>query len=214
MGVGILSIGSVGLLRFQSSQVSSVSNLETIREISAFQRKIARKMNCAKTLNYAYSAASAKLSCSAYANKNLIPKTEEGKEMVFGVGSSAWGVVGNCDGNELIFKVNKGPKRRKNFQNWSSTKYGKDLFMGTSEFCKEFFDPDTPLQYQVGGYYVEYVKGGCRHENFLSGGCSCEKSYKSNRTLDFYDKECATDFFDEDFKPECGAYQFSCFKFR
>ena len=45
MGVGILSIGSVGLLRFTSSQVSSVSNLETIREISAFQRKIARKMS-------------------------------------------------------------------------------------------------------------------------------------------------------------------------
>lgn len=214
MGIAILGIGSVGLMRFMSSQVTTVSNLETIREISAIKRKIARKMHCANTLNFSFSASGSSLSCSAYASANLVPKTKEGKNMVFGVGTSAWNVVGNCDGDELIFKVTGGPKRNKKAQNWSSTKYGKDLFIGSSEFCKEYFDPDTPLKYLIGGYYAEYVNGGCRHPNSLTGGCSCPSDYKSYKTLDFIDVGCQTDFFDQKFLPQCGAIQYSCLKFK
>ena len=133
--------------------------------------------------------------------------------MIFGKGKDAWQVVGYCDGNELLFKVLSGPKRRNQKQAWSKTKYGKDIFTGTSEFCREFFDPDVPLNWILGGYFTEYVKGGCEHPNMVTSGCSCPTGFQKFRTLDFVDEGCQADFFDQNFSPKCGAIQYSCLKF-
>lgn len=212
MGVAVMGIGSVGVMKFMGSQVEAVSNLETLKEISAIKRKIARKMNCAQTLNYVYGAPT--LSCAAFSTPSLSIKTDDGKTMALGGtgGASAWNVKAKCESDELIVQILSGPKRRGDLKAWKNTKYGKDLFLGQSEFCKEFFDPNTPLNWHIGGYYTSYVKGGCRHANKITKSCSCPPKYGSFKILDFYDKECATDFFDQNFIPVCGAIQNVCLK--
>lgn len=218
MGVVILQIGAVGLYKMIGSQQRAVSNLEDLRQISAIQRKVAEKMHCAQTLRYTTANIGSALACGA----EYELKSKNGKKLHFGKGRNTWDVKGKCEDGELLIFIKSGPKRRKQFrQAWQETEYGKDIFRGASEFCKNYFsaDEDKQVTWEMGGFYVvtQFDKI-CKHPNFLTNDCSCRSGYEPYFLIDFIDKDCETDFFIEGGFPksdgqECGAEQYGCLRF-
>ena len=91
-----------------------------------------------------------KYSCSAYSSAMDI-KNSSGDKLDF----SPFEIKAACEGNFLKVKITNGPKiGGRKVQDWSQTKIAKDLFLGTEELCRAYFDPAYPYTWKVGGNYM------------------------------------------------------------
>lgn len=193
---------------------------EQLQGIEAIKRTIRKSLDCGQTLGIAPSPTPpAKESCASFAGLRPIKNTA-GDTLDF----SPFKISVGCEKNMLIAKITSGPKNMllKN-QKWEDTKLGKDIFSGSEEICRSYFDPAYPFTWKIGGtYMVNNLWAGtdkfCRHKNPATLDCSCPKNYSKNRTYEFYNKGCGTNgnpgYYQDsgagDKSPNCSVVQYVC----
>ena len=129
-----------------------------------------------------------------------------------------------CEGNFLKVKITNGPKiGGRKVQDWSQTKIAKDIFLGTEELCRAYFDPAYPYTWKVGGNYMinnlwdEASGKRCRHKNLVTGDCNCPEGYAENSTYEFFNGGCGAgsgrpSYYGDsgDKVPNCSVIQYIC----
>lgn len=160
----IISMGLFGLLAVGISQMSvqgykANKSVELRQGLEVVRETIRSRMDCRKSLGIA-AGAPLPLSCASSIDREL--KGSDGRDLGSGGGKiGVWTVKGSCQGNELIIRASadqlldpiNGQKIDAMLSNSIGTKVSEDLFGGTSDFCREYYEESVD---SCGGDYPSY----------------------------------------------------------
>lgn len=218
----VLAIGTLVMMGVQK-QTSTAYKMTTYDEqlqaIEGIKRTIRDNLHCGKTLGIPMSKEPPpKNSCAGYAGLMDI-KDSGGNVLNF----SSFEIKTGCENDFLKVKIVAGPKiGGRKTQDWSDTAVAKDLFNGTEEFCRAYFDNAYPYTWLTAGNLMvnnlwEGTSKYCRHKNSATGDCTCPEGFARRPTYDFYNNGCGAgsgrpSYYGDsgDKVPKCSVQQFIC----
>ena len=189
MGISIGTLVMMGVQLQTSTAYKLTTYDEQLQALEGIKRNIRENLDCRRTLNIPGTGRPSKQACLS-SPRSI--KNSAGKVLNFG----DFEIKAACEDKHLKIKITKGPEiGGRKTQNWSDTSIAKDLFNGTEEFCRSYFEDEYPYTWKIAGNYMvnnlwDGTEKYCRHKNPATGACECPEGFEKYRTYEFVNGAC------------------------
>ncbi len=142
VAIAFMGLLAAGMSTIMGRGFNAQAKLTAGSELEAIKFSLLRTLDCNNTLNTTPSGPT--LSCGSYP---LVPLRRRGSpnSAVLDINPSdkvgRWTVRAGCSGNEIIVKATRPGNDPLSGRPWSNIPEASDLFRGTSDLCREYFDP-------------------------------------------------------------------------
>jgi hypothetical protein len=137
------------LMRVMDTGMRASKSIRLRSDLEAIRQTLLNRIDCHDTLNPTGTAV-LPLSCATYTN--VVLKRKGGAAIATAGKIGDWTITSACVGDELLVRASQAASRKDQLSglavndipsNSSGTKVSQDLFGGTTDFCREYFDPGS-----------------------------------------------------------------------
>jgi type II secretory pathway pseudopilin PulG len=184
VGLAIAGILALVLAQMIVNAKKTSRAIQNDVDLNMTKMTIMNRIDCIKTLGIT-STTTLPLNCTEFSSVTL--KSHTNTVIAPSGKLGPWNIAAKCTANELIVKASRSGNDPLTGKLYSSLPAATDIFRGTSDFCRQYFEPSYPVRYvKVKTTGIAYNPGpgasnkcditGASHP-FATGFAACPSGY-------------------------------------